>query len=278
MNFLLPFFSSGVHEVGVVLDKLCLRRNSIGFKTLLLIEFSGMFVIAGAYVVLAHVPLPTFTLEAAGVVLAILLLSFAQNIFELKGIQAMRMNMREPISNLQPILTGVLAYLIFPSEGDVRYVFAIIAGVLIVMWSSGSSFSWRHIFTAGSGYVFGDISLSAVLDNLTKFGLLFVSPAYLTLFRTGGVLFLCSLFLRPSRKDASPRGLMLGSGAGILYGIAALTRVFSVQELGLNFTLLVMMLGPGLLYLLSYAVLRERFTWRPILGSLAIAVIIFAVR
>ncbi len=277
LNLLIPLFSSASHEFGVVFDKLNLRRNGIGFRALLFLEFSAMLAVAGGYILFANVSFPPLASLAVGLLLATILLSFAQNIFELKGIQAMQMNVREPISNLQPILTGVVAYLLFPSEGNIWYLVAIIVGVFVIVWSTQQHFSWRHLFASGSGYVFADISLSAVLDNLAKFTLLFVSPAYLSLFRIGGVLVLFGIFLRPQWNQATSRNLGLGVATGILFGVSAITRYFAIQELGLNFTLLVMMLGPGMLYLLSYLILKERFSWRPVVGSVIIVgLIVFA--
>ncbi|MEJ0053864.1 MAG: EamA family transporter [bacterium] len=276
--YLFPFLTAGAHGLAIAFDRLNLTRTKFKPRALLLLTFLVMTVTAAAYVLIARPPFPALGPVVLGIVTAMVLLSFAQNIFELKGIQAMQLHTREPVTTLQPLLTGLLAYLLFPSEGNILYLAAIVVGVPIVLWSNAKRYSWRKLLTPGSGYVFADISLSAAVDNLAKLALQFLSPAYLGLFRIGGVFFLCCAFFRGSWKEVPPGGLWLGLVPGMFFGVSALARLFAFEYVGLNFTLLILLLEPGLVYLLSRVLLKEKLEWRPIIGSGLILCLIIAVR
>lgn len=150
-------------------------------------------------------------------------------------------------------------------------------GVPIVSWSHGKAHSWQKLFSAGSGYVFADISLSAILDNLAKFGLYYFLPVYLALFRIGGVFLLCCIFFRVSWKEIPRGGLWLSVLPSIMFGIAAIARLTSFAVVGVQLTLLVMLLKPGLVYLLSRLMLKEKLEWRPIIGNIFVIGLIGAV-
>lgn len=270
MGILLPIFAAGSLGIALAFNKLNLRRGGVGFRTLFAVDFLVMFGVVATAIAVLGVTLPPLSITAIGVLLALILVSFAQNVFELKGMQAMPMNVREPISDLGPLLTGVLAFFLFPSEGNVRYLIAIAIGVFVVMWANERELSFRKLFRGGAGYVFADMSLGAIGSVLIKLGVLMMPAAYIPLVRTGGVFLLALLFFPPHRKYPPHRGTVLGVASGILFGLSTLAYAYAVKGMGLNFTVLVMLLEPSVMYLMSFALLKERFRWKPIAGSVAI--------
>jgi hypothetical protein len=63
-------------------------------------------------------------------------------------------------------------------------------------------------------------------------------------------------------------------GSGLIYIIGNLSRLYSIQYLGLNFTILVLLLGPGLIYMASSLVLNEEVRLKQVATSTVLLMII----
>jgi len=276
MYFLYPFFAVLSESVAKTVDKANYNKTRIKPRELLFLLFSTMVVGTIISLPFVHQAFPSFSWKVITLLLLVIGVSFGQNLFDYEGLSAKNLSLREPINNMEPILASFLAYILFPSERNSKYIVAIFVGV-IILYIGKANKNRKLTLDKGVIYLFLAVIASALLANLYKFGLENISALYLFLFRAVGVLLLVQLFFRVNFKDFTRSQLKLGVGSGLIYIIGNLTRLYSIQYLGLNLTILLLLLGPGVVYMASSLVLKETVQHRQVVTSLALlAVVIWA--
>ncbi len=277
MDFIYPLLSAVAEAVAKTTDKLNYQKNKILPNQLLFLLFATMVVGLLIFSIFIRQPIPSVTLTIAGLIIFMIIVSFGQNFFDYVGLRTKNLSLREPISNFQPILAGFLAYALFPSERNIKYIVAIIAGSAI-LYASNSNRRLKLEFDRGTAYLFIGMVFSAVLASVYKVGLEHVSPFYLLLFRSLGVLLLVKVFMRPRLKGLKNNQVVLGIGAGVMYIVGNLLQLYSIQHLGLNFTIMILALGPAMIYTGCSLILKEKVLPRQIIASAAlIGIIIWAI-
>lgn len=273
MDFIYPLLSAVAESVAKVADKFNYQKNKILPKQLLFLLFSTMtagLVISASFI---HEPVPGITLATTGLIIFMILVSFGQNFFDYEGMHTKNLSLREPINNFQPVLAAFLAYLLFPSERNSKYIIAILIGS-VVLYASNTNRKFKLDLDRGIIYLFLAAVASAILVSVYKLGLEHVSPFYLLLFRSAGVLLLILIFFRPRPRSIKKRQAILGIGSGILYIVGNLLQLYSIKHLGLNFTIMILMLGPALIYMGSAFVLREKVLPKQVIASILLLMII----
>ncbi|MEX2209923.1 MAG: EamA family transporter [Patescibacteria group bacterium] len=276
MVFIFPFIAVLGEVAGKTIDKLNFNRNNIGSNELIILLFGTM--LAGILVSLPVIrpPLPDISLALGAALALMIVVSFGQNYFDFKGLSMTNLAVREPIHNFKPILASFLAFAIFPSEREVKYVAAIILGSLILYWGN-SNRRLRLQWDRGVFYLFLAAVCSAILASIYKFGLERIDPFYLLLIRTVGILALAPLLMRRlGLRKLSRKQVGYGIAGGIAYLVANLAEYYSIRELGLNFTILILLLGPSLFYLSCSMILKERVTAKQVATSAALLAIIIS--
>ena len=277
MVLLAPFIALLGEVAGKTIDKLNFNRHNIGSNELIVLLFGTM--LAGVLVSLPIIrpPLPEVSFALGAALALMILVSFGQNYFDFKGLSMTNLAIREPIHNFKPILASSLAFAIFPSEREVKYVAAIVLGSLILYWGN-SNRRFRLQWDRGVVYLFLAAVCSAVLASIYKFGLEHIDPFYLLLVRTVGILALSPLLMRRLRlRKLSRKQVGYGIAGGIAYLIGNLAEYYSIRDLGLNFTILILLLGPSLMYMACALILKERVTAKQIATSAALLAIIILV-
>jgi drug/metabolite transporter (DMT)-like permease len=277
MDFIYPLLSAVVESAAKVTDKFNYQKNKILPKQLLFLLFSTMTVGLLISAIFIHQPVPDITLATTGLIIFMILVSFGQNFFDYEGMHTKNLSFREPINNLQPVLAAFLAYLLFPSERNSKYIIAILVGS-VVLYVNNANRKLRLEVDKGVIYLFVATVASAILASVYKVGLEYVSPFYLLLFRSGGVLLLLGLFDKPRPRSIKKGQAILGIGSGFLYIVGNLLQLYSIKHLGLNFTIMILTLGPTLIYMGSAFVLKEKVLPKQVMASAALlAIIIWAV-
>ena len=277
MDFIYPLLSVVGESVGTTLDKLNYKKNKILPNQLLFLLFSTM--VSGLLISAIFIPqsFPTISLAVLGLIVFMIVISFGQNFFDYVGLSTKNLSLREPINNFEPVLASFLAYALFPSEQNIKYVVAIILGT-VILYASNANRKLRLEFDRGTLYLLLGVVCSAILASVYKLGLDSISPFYLLLFRAGGVLLFTYLFFRPNLKKLRKNQVRLGVGSGLIYLIGNLTRLYSIKILGLNFTIMILLLEPAIIYMGSWLVLKEKVLAKQIVASAALlAVVIWAI-
>lgn len=273
MYFLYPLISVLSESIAKTIDKVNYNKNKVNPRELLFLLFVTMSVGTAVSLLFIDQAFPVLSLSLVGLIILVIVVSFAQNFFDYVGLSTKNLSLREPIINLQPIFASFFAYLLFPSERNIKYLAAIFLGVAIIYIGS-SRRKYKLTFDRGVAYLFVGMLCSAILASIYKLGLETISPLYLFLFRATGVLILLQLFFRPNLKSLKKNQVALGVCSGLIYIAGNLGQLYSIQYLGLNLTILLLLLGPGVIYTASSFVLKEKVQYRQIATSAALLCVI----
>lgn len=273
MDFIYPLFSVAGEAFGKTADKLNYNKNKIKPRELLFLLFVTMAVSLFLFSLFTHKPFPAISVGLGSLLISMIVISFGQNFFDYVGLSTKNLSLREPISNFEPILASALAYVLFPSERNIKYMIAIFIGVIILYLGSADR-KLKLSLDKGIIYLFLGVVCSAILASVYKFGLETVSPTYLLLIRTVGVLLLTQLFFKPNLKSLRKNQITLGVVSGLIYVVGNLSRLYSIQYLGLNFTIMVLLLGPAIVYMCCSLILKEGVQLKQVMTSTALLMII----
>lgn len=273
MDFIYPVLSVAGESIGKTVDKLNYNKNKIKPRELVFLLFATMTASLLAFSFITHQPLPAVSLGLGVLVVIMIVISFGQNFFDYVGLSTKNLSLREPINNFEPILASALAYALFPSERNIKYMVAIFIGVIILYLGSADR-KLKLSLDKGIIYLFLAMACSAILASVYKFGLETVSPTYLLLFRTAGVLLLTWLFFKPHLKSLGRKQITFGVGSGFIYILGNLSKLYSIQYLGLNLTIMVLLLGPAIVYMCCSVVLKEGVQLKQLATSAALLMII----
>lgn len=277
MDFISPILSIAGATVGKTIDKFNYKNNKIAPNQLLFLLFATM--VAGLLISLLFIrqPLPAVTLATFTLMMLMVIVSYGQNFFDYVGLHTKNLSLREPIQNFKPILASFLAYALFPSERNIKYIVAIMIGVA-VLYATNSNRSLKLKFDMGTVYLFLGVVCSAVLTCIYKVGLESISPFYLLLIRAAGVLLLVQIFFRPHLRSLRKNQLIFGVGSGFFYVIGNLAQLYSIKYLGLTLTIMILLFSPALVYISSAIILKEKVLPKQIIASATLlAVVIWAI-
>lgn len=277
MDFIYPLFAVVGEALATTIDKLNYNKNKISPNQLLFLLFSAM--VAGLVISLpfTHRTFPSLTLATCGLVAFMIIVSFGQNFFDYVGLHTKNLSLREPINNFGPLLASFFAYVLFPSERNIKYIVAIVIGTAI-LYAGNANRKLKLEFDSGTVYLFVGVVCSAALVCIYKVGLETINPFYLLLFRSAGVLILLRLFFKPRLRSLRKNQITLGLSSGLIYILGNLSQLYSIEHLGLNFTIMILLLGPAVIYLGSWLILKEEILFKQIAASAALlAVIVWAV-
>ena len=270
-NFLFPLIAIIWEKLWNSFDKINFNKTKIKPQNQIFLVFIVMFLWAIVWFIVKWEKIPNFSLELFVMILVIIFISFFQNIFQFNWISKKDLQAREPIITLAPIITACIAYIVFPSEREEKYIIAILLSILI-LYIFHFKKSFKITFDRWILLIFGWVITSAVLANIYKYGLNIISPELLLTFRTAWILLLLLLFKQViiTKKDFSNKALKLWLLSGCFYFIWHLTRLYSIKILWLNLTILLLFLWPVFIFLFSFFILKEKIEMKNIISSFLI--------
>jgi uncharacterized membrane protein len=276
MNFIYPLLAILGENFGKVTEKLAFKKTNITPPQDIFLSFIIMFV--GVLIVITTFghKIPKLSIGLFVLVVVMVIVSYLQNIFEAKGLKAKDLSFREPITDIKPVLISFLAFILFPSEREIKYIIGIILGS-IILYFGNRALKQKLNIDKGTIYTIMAVIFSAILANIYKLGLETIPADFLFLFRTGGILILLLLLGKINFSHLQKRGALYALTSGLLYLIGSLASLYSIQYLGLNFTIMLMLLGPVLIYFLSYVVLKEKIPPRRIITSILLMIVVLGI-
>ena len=268
MGLFYLFASVLAESAGYAIDRVNFRKNRIGFRQSMFLAFSSMSICLLLYLLFIRQPLPHPTLAALGLVIAIILCSFGGNAFDSLSLKVDDLSLREPLLDLQPVLAGLVAYVIFPDERKVISLIAFVAGALVVRWGIHRT-KLRKVQKKGMGYLLLCVVLYAGMPSLYKLSLHYLSPAYIAFFRVLGTFILTAAFLPVKHMCGfTGRRVRYAVASGIVCSAGAIVSLYAIQSYGVVITMLFSMLGPATRYLAGQFILREKVRRIEVLSSL----------
>jgi drug/metabolite transporter (DMT)-like permease len=271
MNLLYPFTAVTGESVAKTIDKLNYRKNHIQPRQLIFLVFSGMFVSILVYIIATKKHFPAITLISIGLIALIGVVSFLGNVFDYISLKSDDLSLREPMLNFVSVLAGLIGYVLFPQERKIGFLIAFILGAVIVYYGTHQRHLGR-VQKKGMFYLTIAVVFYALLPSIYKVTLAHISPAYIAFFRVAVILALTSIFLPVKNlRLLSSSKVSYGLSSGFIYAVETVASLYAIQKLGVVETMLLFLLGPALMYLTSYFILREKVRKGEVISSLLLA-------
>ena len=276
MGFLYLFIAIASESAAKTIDKLNFSKTRIASRHLMLLVFVAMSVSLLLFIILTNRPLPELSLIPIILLSLIGLISFGGNVLDFLSLKADDLSLREPLVDFEPILAGLVGYLLFPAERQPGFLLAFGLGALIVYWGTHRR-KLRKLQRKGMFYLVLAVLLYALLPSLYKLTLEYVSPEYITFFRVVSILLLTVIFNPVKKlKSLSPPKIVYGFASGIIYAIGAVASLYVIKTFGVVVTALLHLLGPALRYTSGYLILKEKVRRGEVVSSFLLAVVILA--
>jgi drug/metabolite transporter (DMT)-like permease len=271
MGFLSLFISIFGESVGKTIDKLNFRRNRITFRQYMFLVFLAMSVSMLAFILLAKEPFPRFTFMPLVLVILIAAFSFGSNVFDCLSLKMDDLSLREPLVDFEPVMAGLIGYVVFPAERKTAFLVAFIIGAFIVRWGIHRR-KLRKFQTRGMFYLWIAVILQAILPPLYKEALIYLSPVYIAFFRIVSIFVLTSIFFPVKKlKGLSTTKVLYSLASGFAYAVGAVASLYAIKVLGVVLTMLFLMLGPSLRYMAGYFILKEKVRKGEVISSTLLA-------
>jgi glucose uptake protein GlcU len=274
MGFIYLLISIFGESIGKTIDKLNFRRNRIGARQMMLLEFFAMAASLLVFMVIVKRPLPHFAFVSLGLVTLIAIVSFGSNVFDVLSLKADDLSLREPLLDFEPIVAGLIGYALFPAERKPGFLLAFLLGAIIVYYGTHRR-KLRRLQKKGMSYLLLAICFEAMLPSIYKVTLVHLSPFYVALLRSASVLVLSSLFFAPRNVlKISSKKFSYSFLAGMVYAIGAVASLYAIRELGVVLTMLLTLLGPFLRYFSGYFILKENVRKGEMVSSFLLALVV----
>jgi drug/metabolite transporter (DMT)-like permease len=258
---------------GILLDKIILTRRQVSVNVYIPVLFLFLCLLTGIlYPFLGKVNQEFINPYFISSFLFMIATAIIWNFFYYKGVQSEKVHEYELIIMFQPLLTILLAALVFPAERNVHIIIAsIVASVaLIVSHLKKNHFS----LTDGAWNLVWAVVFMSIELIFLKVLLEVYSPVALYFFRTGIIFIFFYIWYRPHLNKVSPVNIWLITSTSLLGVVQMVAKFYGFEKYGIIYTSLILIASPILVYILSTIFLHERIKIRQALSFVVILICI----
>ncbi|OGD57119.1 hypothetical protein A2V71_01645 [Candidatus Berkelbacteria bacterium RBG_13_40_8] len=264
-----PLIATVSQAIGVFVDKIILTRKQVTLHVYIPILFLFLCLTVGVlFPFLGWVNADFFKPLYLLLFLAMIVAAIIWNLFYYKGLQSEKIHEYELIVMFQPLLTIILATLLFKGERNIHIVIASVIAALALIIShirkqhfELSPGAWSLVWAV----IFMSIELIILKELLNVF-----SPVALYFFRTGILFIFFFLYYRPQVNKIAPANLYLILASAALGTVQMVAKFYGFEAYGVVYTSLILILSPLLVYALSMFLLHERLKLRTVVSFLVI--------
>ncbi|HLC38966.1 MAG TPA: DMT family transporter [Patescibacteria group bacterium] len=267
---LYPLLAMLSNVIGIVVDKFALSRQKIQldvFKVtlfLLLCLFTAIFLPFLGSINITKALTPTYLIIFG----LMLVTAIVWNIFYYQGIQKEKLYEFQTIITFTPLVTILLASLLFIEERKWQVELAAIIASLALIFAHVRK-SHFQISQYSAGLIICVILTSLELI-LIKVLLNVYSPVSLYFLRTLIIFIFFALWYRPNLNNLPKSGLALIAASAVMGAAQMILKFYGFEFFGVVYTVMVMTLGPILVYLSCFLIFKEELKKRTILAALVI--------
>jgi len=267
---LLAFISAVTSAGSVIVDKLLLTKERISINVLLTI---GFILIAGiTWFLTPFMGAVNWDLALLPNTLflffVMILLAISSNVLYYQGLQHQKVHRHELMMMLMPIVTILLAAIFYRENLDMRIFWLALTASVALLFARGQK---EHFFSDRGSY---DTFLAVILlsaETIVIRELLYsFTPVALYAVRTLILAIFFMFYYRPPYSRISIKHWWMIAGSALLGVILMLTRYYSFAELGIIYTMLVLIISPMIVYFVSWEMLNERIRPRVLVAAVII--------
>jgi len=267
---LLAFISAITSAGSVIVDKLLLTKEKLSVGTFLPI---GFILVAGITWFLtpfmgsvdwdlALLPNTLFLL------FIMIILAIASNVLYYQGLQHQKVHRHELMMMLMPLVTILLAAVFYRENLDMRVFWLALTASVALLFAKGQK---EHFFTDRGSY---DTFLAVILlsaEAIVIRELLYsFTPVALYAIRTLIIAVFFMFYYRPQYSRVSIRHWWMIAGSAALGVVLMLTRYYAFAELGIIYTMLILIISPMIVYFASWEMLNEKIRPRVLVAAVII--------
>lgn len=267
---LLAFISAVSSAASVIVDKVLLTRQRIPLGVLLTI---GFILISGLSLILfpffgridwdiALLPNSLFLL------FLMVLLALAWNVLYYQGLQKEKVHNHELMMMLAPLMTIILAAVFFPENFDLRiFGLALIASFALI-FAKGEK---EHFFINKSSYnTFLAVILLSAETIVIRELLYSYTPLALYTVRAVILAMFFMVYYRPRYSRVTIKHWWMIAGSAVIGFILMLTRYYALADLGVIYTMLILIISPMIVYFFSWELLNEKIRPRMLIAAVVV--------
>lgn len=264
-----PFIAALSQVGGILIDKIVLTRRRVEIHVFAPILFLFLFLSTGLlFPLLGQISEEFFSPYYLILFLAMLVSAVVWNIFYYRGVQSEKINEFELIVMFQPLLTILLATIIFQGEQNTPVAMvAIVAAVALVF----AHLHQKHLeFSAGSKGLILAVFFMSIELIIIKLLLAVFSPVALYFVRTAIVFLFFLFYFHPQFNKVGNKNIFLILLTSLLGTAQMVTKFYAFEQFGVIYTSLILILSPVLVYILSTIFLHERLKTRTVISAFVI--------
>lgn len=252
-----PFIAALSQAAGIVIDKIGLTRRQIELKVFIPILFLSLFATCMIlFPFLGKISPDFFSLRYISFFISMIALALVWNFFYYKAVQSEKIHEFELVLSFQPLVTILLASLLFAGERNWHIVIvSIVAGISLVLArikKNHFEFS-QALWGMVLAIVFMSVELLVIKELLNV-----LSPVALYALRTGFIFLFFYFYYRPHLTRVSNKNTGLILITATLGTIQMVTKFYGFQSFGVVYTSLILILSPILVYIISTFWMHER--------------------
>lgn len=267
---LLAFISAISSASSVIIDKVLLTRQRIPLGVLLTIGFilvSGLSLMIFPFFGridwdIALLPNSLFLIF----LMAILALSW--NVLYYQGLKKEKVHNHELMMMLAPLMTIVLAAAFFPEDLDMRvFGLALIASFALI-FAKGKK---EHFFPDKNSYnTFLAVILLSAETIVIRELLYSYTPVALYTVRAIILATFFMIYYRPRYSRVTIKHWWMIAGSAAIGFILMLTRYYALADLGIIYTMLILIISPMIVYFFSWELLNEKIRPRVLIAAVVV--------
>lgn len=267
-------FSSIGYAGGVAFDKIILDKRRVPVMRFIPLLFIWLALVTAIFIpIFGRVDLEIFHYWKAILVFAAMIgVAVTWNVFYYQGIQKENLAEFELIMLFTPLATVILAEIFVPSERNLG-VFA--AGIISSSALIASRFRRHHVkLSLIAKRTMLAMLLMSFESILIKYLLTYFSPVSLYFVRTTVIAVIFLIMYRPKLFEMPLVAYGLTIISAIFGVMQMVLKFYGFQNLGIIETTMILLLGPVLVYIISYFYFHESLYKRDLL---AMAIIVMSV-
>lgn len=241
-----------------LLDKIALSKYKTNVSHYLIAIFIFLWLSSGLTLPwLAKIDVVrAFSLSGIAIFALLIFFAFVWNIIYYRSQQKETIQEFELIVMTLPLFTAIAAAIFFPDERNWQIFFAtLVAAIALIL----AHLRKDHLtFNKYSWLLIVAIIFMAAEAQVRKVLLDWYSPASLYFLRTGVLTVLFIFYLRPRALALTKPVWWHAAISGVLGATEMILIFYGYKELGIVMTTLILMLGPILVYLLDFVLLKEK--------------------
>ena len=267
---LLAFISAITSATSVIVDKVLLTRERIPLGVLLTIGFifiAGMSLIISPFFARVDWDTALFP-NSLFLIFLMALLALSSNVLYYQSLKKQKVHNHELMMMLAPLMTIILAAVFFPEDLDLRiFGLALVASAALLFAKSEK----EHFFLDKDSYnTFLAVVLISAETIVIKELLYSYTPIALYTVRAIILAIFFMAYYRPGYSKVTIKHWWMIAGSSLLGLILMITRYYALADLGVIYTMMILVLSPMIVYFFSWELLNEKIRPKVLVAAVII--------